>query len=227
MSFLEGGIVQFVVLVIPGLWALWVYSAHTNAPSEESGEITLAKAVSFGIAGYLCATTFITKGFLLWVGFSKPTAGWLLLPCQFLASSVVTIIVCTIVSSATIKWGNLAYLPTALLRKPQNKAYPYPPSGNMDYLNSKYFLQKAEHTRVVKIYPIGDESHSIIGEVESWNDSDEFILQRFPVISNEVFQNLPVDKMQVYLKIVSPDKGYVIEVVNIEEGVIGKIYDKQ
>lgn len=227
MSFLEGGIVQFVVLVLPGLWALWVYSVHTNAPTEESGEITLAKAISFGIAGYLCATTFITKDFLLWSGFSEYTASWLLLPCQFLVSLVATIIVCTIVSRATIKWGNIAYLPTVLLRKAKNKAYPHPPSGNMDYLNSKYFLQKANHTRVVKIYPIGNESHSIIGEVESWNDSGEFILQSSPVISNEVFQNLPADKMQVYLKIVSPDKGYVIEIVNIEEDVITEMYNNQ
>jgi len=204
-------IIRFIVLVIPGLWGLWVYKPFLMRSTEEVvWDKDLAIALSFGLPGYL----FINSSSFL--------AAWPI-AAQVLLSSFIAICIAVIAG----KLHRAGKHPTHYLAKrdsekrglsvdvPYDKGIPFI-FGN---LIEEEGLREGR-TAVALIYSLGKKQDALIGEVIFRGErSNEIVIGCRPEITLEQVEKNHWN-IHPWVRNINLDSGIVVEIANIENEIL-------
>jgi hypothetical protein len=208
----EESFIRFIVLILPGLWALWVYKPFVLSSSEETAwGKELALAMSFGLPGYLIILAF-------------PNIAKWPIAAQVILSSVIAILAAIIMGKLHRKGMH----PAQKFAKWDSKKSGYPEdvpyNRGVPFIFGNLILEeelKKGRTAVALVYRLGDREHAMIGNVLFIGDCrhNEVVLDMRPEIE---LQQIDKNHWDIYpwVRSINLDSGIVVEIANIEDSVI-------
>jgi len=223
--------VQFIILVVPGFWAIWIYSAFLDHGTEDKSDSTAVKAIAFAVPGYLLATTLVTKDLLIWwLKIELWRAELFLYPAQFICSATVTILLGLLFGVASRYVGSPAYW----LAKLHSKITGYPITdgyeNGFEYAYNKCFNQNSKtHNQIAFVYKLGDEGKAVSGEVVfcSTGKTHELVVNEFPKITCKDILSHADKSDGNWVKVVNADSGVVTEIVAVKKTFLDGMYADQ
>jgi hypothetical protein len=208
-------LIRFVVLIVPGLWALWVYKSFLlQSTGEIVWEKDMAIAVSFALPGYLLSATF--NGI-----YAPPVA------VQFAASLSVSVIAAVAAGKLHRKGIHLFHLFAKWDSGKRRYAEDVPFGRGLTFVMNDLIQEaglREGHTAVVLAYRLGDRENALIGELIFRDERfNEIVVDARPEISA-----VQIDKnhwdIDPWVRSVNLDSGLVVEVANVKDDVIRGIH---
>jgi hypothetical protein len=209
-------LIRFVVLIVPGLWALWIYKSFLLQSTDEIiWEKDIVIAVSFALPGYLFVETF-------------KNASDLPIAAQFGVSLFFAIFVSVVAG----KLHRSGIHPFHLFAKWDSKKRPYSidvPFGRgltfiMNDLINEAKLRDG-YTQVVLVYNLGNRENALIGELLYRDERfNEIVVDARPDINLEQIEKNHWD-INPWVRSINLDSGLVVEVANVKNDVIRVIHN--
>lgn len=215
----EFDITRLIILILPGLWGLWVYRPLVHTGKDEDRELDYGRAASFGIIGYLVTIWFMGET----PKESIPKTLFLLK--QFGMSASVSIFLAILLGAASRLWRiNLVFLPTKLFswffKKTEITANT---DRGIDAIWRNYIDHKEidgkKYTNVAIIYNLSEPENKLVGEIINIPCTNELVIDRSDISAEShaaFLKKLNID-CKVWQRNVNLDNGIITEVVTVEE----------
>lgn len=205
-------LVQFIVLILPGFLALFVYRPFVyHGGTTDAGEMDITKAMLFGLPGYFVSQVFFSQ---LW--------------SQMLISVVISLIFGCVWGLVRRKWEFWEYLPAKCHSEKNEITKDTHYQSALEFLYRECFEKCGkECTQVAFVYNMTNPDIVQSGEIISWGTQTHDInIGRSPFVTKEDL-NRHINKVNQWQKIINLDTGIVLEVANVENSVLESLYNKQ
>lgn len=220
-------IVQFVILMVPGLFGYLVYRSFL-ANEEDDKDLQVIKVIAFAIPGY-----FLQDVLSRVLSEKLGVEDHLLL--QFVFSSFGSVATGFLLGLITeIKYSPIDFLArlTGILKlKPKR----YQSPSAIEYLDKEYFRNKArfkgyrkdlEICRIAKIYSLSSPEFFVINEVESWSREGEIILDKLIEFTPEEVEEITKNAICKFA-VINVDAGMVMELTCIDKKITDAMFEKR
>lgn len=206
-------LMRFIVLILPGLWALWVYKPFLLKSTEEVvWDKDLALAMSFGFPGYLAVLS--TPGSAKWP-----------LVIQVVLSTIIAVTLAVVAG----KMHRSGKRPSHFFASRDSRKRDWPedvPQGRGvafifdDLIASEGF--RKDHTAIALIYSLGNREEAMVGEILFKDERhNEIVLDCRPELTIEQIEENHWD-LNPWARSINLDSGIVVEIANVEESVAEK-----
>ena len=215
MPLSDAEFLRFIILVIPGLWALRIYKGFCGKTNEQtSWDTEFAFSISFGLLGYLATTSFEAIS-------QRPIL------LQFLFSTACAVGIAILFGIFNRSSFCLSLLPSVLHSKLRDIPVPTSHTSGLDYIWREHINPTKDKRRVAVavIYTPGDRDNAEVGVVTSYSGiNNELTLSKRPPLSVEQIDNLDW-AIKPWMQYVSTENGMVVEVAYLDDTEYNKIYD--
>lgn len=217
LSAIGEDLIRFVVLIIPGLWALWVYKPFLLKSTEAiKWEKDIAVALSFSLPGYLLITS---------IGCIARAP----IPAQFTISLALSLVLAVIAG----KMFRRGIHPFHIFAKRDSQKSNFP--EDVPYCRGLAFILdnliqganlRKGYTAVALVYNLGNREKALIGEV-LFEDGrfNEVVIDARPEITLEQIEKNHWD-INPWTRSINLDSGLVVEVANVKNEIIAKIHEE-
>ena len=147
MPFIESDFMMFTILLLPGMWAMWIYKPFVyRGHIIEHWENDLTIAIMFGFTGYIGAGVALYYGFI--------SAGWESLAVSFFVSVVIACIMGLLARHNKF----VTYFPSWLDSKIEGLPNDRPHGRAIEHFYQEFVLKQKDwkdRIQVAKTYAIG------------------------------------------------------------------------
>lgn len=215
MPFIESDLLKFIILVIPGIMGVWIYKpflCRDHVP--ELWEHELMQALIFGVIGYIIAGYCYQNN---WVSSIYGCIG---------VSFIVSVSTACILGELGRHNIFLSYIPAGWDSKWTQTPIVRPHGRAIEHFYQE-FVSKAEdkerRVQVARLFPLGRENEAEIGVVSYKADKyNEIGLDCYPHLEYD-FLEKNRESITLWTKIINLDTGNVIEIANVEKGLIEEL----
>lgn len=218
-------VVRLLILILPGLWGLWVYRSFFYTGKDEDRGLDYGRAAGFGIIGYMVAIWYM--GETPKEGISKTV----FLLKQFGMSALVSVSLAIFLGGISRYFRmNLVFLPTKLYSKIFKKTAITPNSDSgiatiwRNYIDHKE-IEGKKYTNVAIIYSLTEPEKKLVGEINEIPSTNEIIVDKTHISADrfDKFLDEHSTRCRAWQKNINLDNGIVTEIITVEENVVTEL----
>ena len=213
MPVVDFSFMQFVILVLPGFWALWIYKPFIlkgNVTEHWENDLTLA--LMFGFVGYLAAG--------IAAGISSKYFGWTSGVMMLFVSVISSLFIAVIMGLLARKNKYPSYWPAHWAYKSDEKEEDRPHCRCLEHLLQEFiYTQKdrKDRFRLLRVYKLGYIQDAEIGILKFKSiQHNEVGIDHYPRITSKDIQDNQ-DRISIWTKIINLDSGIVVDVADVEK----------
>jgi hypothetical protein len=219
MPVVDFSFMQFVILVLPGFWALWIYKPFIlkgNVTEHWENDLTLA--LMFGFVGYIAA------------GISSKYFGWTSGIIMLFVSVISSLLIAVIMGFLARKNKYPSYWPSYWAYKSDGKEEDRPHERALEHLLQEFVYTQTDmkdRFRLLRIYKLGYIQNAEIRILKFKSiQHNEIGIDYYPRITSKDIEDNQ-DRFSIWTKIINLDSGIVVEVADVEKEWILYLINEQ